>query len=151
MKKTIITVVALLVILSVVVYGYEFIFKKPVIESPTTQESSTSTTQVEIKEQHKDAQYTFAGEIELPTPCHIIKTQVNKLSETEYQIQIDTIAPAQDVMCAQVITPKPYKVSFESANEVTITALIDGVLYETNRFLISNDENIDTFKLEIKG
>ncbi len=151
MKKTVITIVALIIALFALVYGYEFIFNKPIIESPTIEESSTSTSVIEIKEQRKNAQYTFAGEIELPTPCHTFKTQTNKISDTSYQIQIDTIAPAGDIMCAQVITPKPYKVSFESTNDINVTIKIDGIEYETNRFLIPNDANIDTFRLEIKG
>lgn len=151
MKKIIITVVALVIALFVIVYGYEFVFNKPIIESPTVDEYQAPAQKVEVKEQQKGSMYTFAGELDLPTPCHSLTTKVNKISDTTYQIEINTVAPAADVMCAQVITPKPYKVSFEAGENITVTVLLDGVEYETNRFLIPDGANIDTFKLEIKG
>ena len=151
MKKIIITIVALLAILSILIYGYEFIFKKPIIESPTITPQDNVTETIEIKEQYKNSVYTFAGSIDLPTPCHSITEKVNQISESKYEIEINIIAPDQDTMCAQVITPKTYKVSFTAGPDIIITAKINGVTYELNRFLIPNDQNIDTFKLEIKG
>jgi hypothetical protein len=151
MKKTIITIVALLVALIVIVYAYEFILKKPVIESPTIEETTFPAQKIELKEQHKDSSYTFAGMLDLPTPCHTFTTKTNKISNSKYQIQIDTIAPKKDIVCAQVITPKSYKVSFEAPNDINVTVLINGTEYETNRFQIPNDQNIDSFILEVKG
>jgi hypothetical protein len=151
MKKTIITVLSLLVALIVIIYAYEFIFKKPIIESPTIDEVTFPAQKVELKEQHKDSSYTFAGMLDLPTPCHTFTTKTNQLSESKYQIQIDVVDPKKDIMCAQVITPKPYKVTFEAPDDVEVTVLIDGVEYETNRFQIPNDQNIDSFILEVKG
>ena len=151
MKKTIITVISLLVGLIIVIYAYEFIFKKPIIESPTVDESSFPTQKIEIKEQYKDSTYTFAGSLDLPTPCHSLLTAVNKLSDTQYQIQVTTIDPKEDVVCAQVITSKPYKVSFEGPEDIEVTINIDGTIYQTNRFVVPSDQNIDSFILEVKG
>lgn len=151
MKNTIIAIVSLLAALLIIVYGYEFIFKKPVIESPTVEEESVPTQKVELKEQYKGSTYTFAGTVTVPTPCHALNTRVNKVSDTQYQIEIATLPPKEGIMCAQVLTDKPYKVSFQAPKDITVTVLIDGVKYETNRFLIPSDQNIDTFKLEIKG
>ena len=151
MKKTIIAIVSLLVVLLIVVYGYEFIFKKPIIEAPSNEEQQESTEVVEIKAQHKGSTYIFAGSIDVPTPCHSLQTQAVKLSNTEYQIQINTIAPKDGMICAQVISQKSYKVTFDAPKDIVVTALINGVSYETNRFLIPSEENIDTFNLEIKG
>lgn len=151
MKKTIIGIVSLLIILTALVYGYEFIFKKPIIESPTVEQEEVQKQKVEIKEQYKDSIYTFVGMLDLPTPCHMFSAKTNKISDTKYQIAITTINPKEDVVCAQVITPKPYKVSFKAPENIEITILIDGAEYQTNRFVIPSEENIDTFKLEIKG
>lgn len=152
MKKTIVTLVALLIALIVVVYAYEFIFKKPIIESPTIEEETSFPTQkVELKEQHTDSSYTFAGMIDLPTPCHSFNTKTNKISNSKYKIQIDTVSPKEGVVCTQVITPKSYKVNFEAPNDITVTVVINGVEYETNRFQIPNNQNIDSFILEVKG
>jgi hypothetical protein len=54
-------------------------------------------------------------------------------------------------MCAQVISQKQYKAAFQAPDNITVTVKINGVEYETNRFVIPNTEDIDTFKLEIKG
>lgn len=151
MKKIIITIVALLAILTVLVYGYEFIFKKPIIESPTITPEDILTETIEVKEQYKNSTYTFVGSVDMPTPCHSLTQKVNQISESKYEIEINTIEPNQDTVCAQVITPKTYKVSFTAKPDITVTAKINGVIYELNRFLIPNDQNIDTFKLEIKG
>ncbi len=150
MKKTIISIVALLVLLVVLVYGYEFIFKKPVIESPTV-ETPLTGEKVEIKEQYKDSMYTFAGTIDLPTPCHSLVTKTNKVSDIKYQIIVDTVKPKEGVFCAQVITPKSYKVSFDAPKDIEVVVIIDGVEHQTNRFIVPSNEDIELFKLEIKG
>ena len=144
---------ALLVLLIVFVYGYEFIFNKPIIESPTIEAPSTKE-KVEIKEQYKDSTYTFGGTVDVPTPCHSLATKTNKVSETKYLIIVDTISPKQGVVCAQgaqVISQKSYKVSFEAPANIEVTVIIDGVEYQTNRFLVPLNENIDLFQLEVKG
>lgn len=153
MKNTIIAIVSLLVALLVIVYGYELIFNKPVIEAPIiATESVDSNEEVkEIKEQHKDSKYIFVGTIDVPTPCHSLKTVVNQLSATRYQIEVNTITPKKGVVCAQVISHQQYKAAFEAPDNITVTVKIDGIEYETNRFVIPNTEDIDTFKLEIKG
>lgn len=152
MKKTILTIISLLIVLSVLIYGYEFIFKKPVIESPTIEEPADNfLSALELKEQYKNSTYTFVGSIQLPTPCHSLTNKVNKISETEYQIQLTTVPPQKDQVCAQVLTDKSFKVSFQAAANIKVTVLLDGVVYQVNRFVIPNDQNIDTFQLEVKG
>lgn len=152
MKKTIITIISLLVVLSVLAYGYEFVFKKPIIESPTVEQTENKNPQIiEVKEQYKNQTYTFVGTVQVPTPCHTLVSKVNTLSSTSYQIEITTIQPVSDIVCAQVITDKTYKVSFNAPEDITVTALIDGVMYDLNRFIVPQGQNIDTFKLEIKG
>ncbi len=152
MKKTIITIVSLIVLLTLVLYGYEFIFKKPVITSPTVEVVDEVPTQaLDIKEEYKNSKYTFAGTLPVPTPCHSISSRVNTITKDRYQIEITTTPPKEGVMCAQVITDKKFKVAFEAPAEINVTALIDGVPYELNRFVIPEGENIDTFELFIKG
>jgi hypothetical protein len=151
MKKTIITIVSLVAVLFVVAYAYEFIFNKPIIESPTIEQEQFPTQKVEVKEQYKGTTYTFAGSLDVPTPCHTLSTKTNKISDTKYQIELITGNPKEGVVCAQVISPKTYKVSFDAPKDIVVTILVNGVEYETNRFLVPNDQNIDTFNLEIKG
>lgn len=152
MKKTIIVIALLLITLGILVYGYEFMFKKPITESPTISENSESPMLTkEIKEQYKDSVYTFVGTEQLPTPCHTLKSKINLVSEGIYQIEVTTVAPPPETICAQVVTEKSYKVSFKAGEKITVTALINGIEYKLNRFVIPLDKNIDTFDLKIKG
>lgn len=151
MKKTIITVVSLVILLASITYAYEFIFKKPIIESPTVEEQKVAQSPIEIKEQYTNSTYTFAGSIPVPTPCHTLSTKTNKISETSYQIEITTNKPQDDQICAQVISEKPYKVSFVAQPNITVTLLVDGIEYPVNRFEVPLNQNIDTYQFEFKG
>lgn len=152
MKKTIITIISLLVVLLVFLYGYEFVFKKPIIESPTiSKDTDLYVPTTELKEQYKDSVYTFVGNIQVPTPCHTIQSKVNVIADSTYQIEVITVPPVAGTICAEVITNKTYKVSFEAGKNITVTSRINGIEYKTNRFVIPLDKNIDTFNLEIKG
>ncbi len=152
MKKTIITIVSLIVLLTLVLYGYEFIFKKPAITSPTIdQNEEIPLSALDIKEQRVNETYTFVGTIAVPTPCHNLVSKIEQVSVDAYQIQVTTTPPAPGVMCAQVITDKNFKVSFDAPENIEVTAFVDGVPYDLNRYVIPEGENIDTFELFIKG
>lgn len=151
MKNTIISIVVLIALLVLVLFGFQKFFNRNII--PTNQEPVQEEILPvhEIKEQYDGSTYTFAGTIDLPTPCHSLETNVIQLSGSEYQIQINTIAPEEDVMCAQVITPQPYNVSFEAPADITVTAQINGQDYELSRFVVPEGEDINLFELYIKG
>jgi hypothetical protein len=152
MQKTIIGVVSLLVALTILLYGYEFIFKKPVIEAPIApQEEQAYKPALEVKEQYKNSVYTFAGSVSVPNPCYKITSKVNTLPDNAYQIEITSVPPASGVVCAQVITDKKYKVSFTDPDEISLGILFDGITYGTDRFVIPLGENIDTFEIYTKG
>jgi hypothetical protein len=151
MKKTIITIISLVVVLAIVTYAYEFIFKKPIIESPTQEQQEVSSTPIEIKEQYKNSTYTFVGSLSVPTPCHTLTTKVNKVSDSGYQIEVTTQDPPEGQICAQVISEKSFKTSFVAPENITVTLLINGVEYPANRFEVPLDQNIDTYEFEFKG
>lgn len=151
MKNTIITIIVLLVLLVVSLYGYEMIFKKPLIEAPRTNQEEPILPVLDIKEQYVDGVHTFAGTLSVPTPCHTILSDVVPFGEDAYQIQLSIIPPATEVACAQVISEKNYKVSFAGSENAIVTAIINGVEYELNRYPVPEGENIDTYELFIKG
>lgn len=152
MKNKIITVVVLLILLLVSIFGYELIFKTPLVESPVKEETSElPMSTLDIKEQYQDGVYTFAGTIQVPTPCHLVESNVTTAGDNQYEININTVAPGEDVMCAQVITDKNYKVSFEAPEDAVIRAFVDGVEYELNRFEVPAGQDIDSFELFIKA
>lgn len=139
-------------LLVLILFGFQKFFNRDLITEKQEMVISEEILPVlEIKEQYENGTYTFAGTIDLPTPCYSLKTSVAQVSQEEYQIQINTIAPEADVMCAQVITPQPYNVSFEAPIDIVVTAKIDDQLHELTRFVIPEGEDINLFELYIKG
>lgn len=153
MKKISITFVTLLVILATFLFISEKVFKKTIIEEPQSQsqEQEEILPIADIKEQYIDSTYTFVGSVDLPTPCHTLETKVNQISDTVFEIVVNTIAPAEGIMCAQVITPRQYSASFEAPENILVYANINGVITELSRFVVPEGENINTFELYIKG
>lgn len=152
MKKIIITFTALLVLLIVFLFVSENIFNKTIVDQLNTplQEEAILPI-VDIKEQYKDSNYTFVGSIDLPTPCHTVEANVNQITDVMFEIIVNTIEPKEDVMCAQVITPRQYSVSFEGPETVLVYANINGVIHELSRFVVPEGEDINAFELYIKG
>jgi hypothetical protein len=151
-KKIIAVVIVLLIILVSFLFLSEKIFNYTVVEqlnSPLQEDPILPIT--DIKEEYKDSTYTFVGTIDVPTPCHSLESKVNKISDVIYEIEINTINPSEDIMCAQVITSKQYKVSFEGSENILVYAKINGTIYELSRFVIPEGEDINTFELMIKG
>jgi uncharacterized protein YneF (UPF0154 family) len=151
MKKIIITFVTLLIVLIAGLFIAEKFFNKTIIEEVSAPINTEPLPIIDIKEQYKDSTYTFVGTIDVPTPCHSLTTSVNPISEGLYEIVITTVSPQEDIMCAQVITPKQYSVSFEAPADIEVIATIDGVLHELSRFVIPEGADISTFELYIKG
>lgn len=153
MKNTIIAIVSLLILLVVCFYGYEFVFKKPLVESPTDTQQDLFAPTMDVKMQRKDNVVTIVGELELPTPCHTLDASVSPSNTSTYGIMVKTISPKEGVVCAQVVTPRTFKVSTAVAagEEPTFKLFVDGTEYKLNVFEIPADANIDTYQLQIKG
>jgi hypothetical protein len=154
MKNTIIAIVALLVLLTVSFYGYEFVFKKPLVEGPTEgQHDDLMRPTVDLKQQYKDSAMTFVGTLNLPTPCHTFTAEISPSNSDVYRIDIATIAPKEGVVCAQVVTSREFKVTTNvpSPDTAVFTLFIDGIEYSINAFEIPADINIDDYELQMKG
>ena len=157
MKNTIIAIISLLVLLTVCFYGYEFVFKKPLVESPTDQAAEDLfTPTLDVKEQYKDGTYTFVGTVQVPSTCHSLKTDVSEDATgggtvSSYTIAVTTVQPEEGVVCAQAVTERTFKVSVEAPEGSIFKVTVDGKPYTLNRFEIPDDANIDTYQLELKG
>lgn len=155
MKNKIIAIITLLVILAACLYAYEFVFKKPLVESPTENgmQDDLFMPTVAVKEQSKDGVYTVVGELQLPTPCHTLETSVSPSNSSTYRIDVTTIAPKEGVMCAQVVTPREFRATTTVATGETpnFTLFVDGIEYRLDRFEVPEGMDIDDFQLELKG
>lgn len=104
---------------------------------------------INAKHQYKDGVHTYIGTFETPTPCHTYNAEVN-LGENGYVIDI-THEPSEDELCAQVLTERMFRVSFEADEETDAIATINGELVNLNVFEVPADQNIDDFEIFTKG
>lgn len=152
MKNTIIAIVTLVVVLALCLFSYELIFKKPLVESPSSEEQVDLTgNTLNVKEQYQNGSFTIAGDVEVPTPCHTVSANVAPSNSNTYMINIITTPPKDGVACAQMVTTRQFKVTFAAPQNAELKANINGAEYMLNRFEIPAGEDIDDYQLELKG
>ncbi|MEX0934859.1 MAG: hypothetical protein WDZ70_00855 [Candidatus Paceibacterota bacterium] len=65
--------------------------------------------------------HTLRGEIDLPTPCHTLTHDVMIAESFPEQVTINFQTEVNDqVVCAQVITPSAFEISFEASEDASI-------------------------------
>jgi len=104
------------------------------------------------KHQFKDGTHTIAGEIDMPTPCHLLDWDVVIAESFPEQVTVNfrSIYNSGDI-CAQVITPQRFKVTFDASENAAIKATLDGESIILNLIKALPGENLDNFELFIKG
>lgn len=104
------------------------------------------------KHQYKNGQHNFVGTFEVPSPCYEDKTEVIKKPDNSTEIAITfSEKNNSELVCAQVITERQFKVSFAGNEDDEIFASINGEIVNFNLFEIDSDENIDDAEIYIKG
>jgi len=111
----------------------------------------TPKTTVTAKHAYQNGTHIIAGEIPLPTPCHILETK-GSASADKKQVFIElTSSIKTDEMCAQVITPARFKVSVKALSGAKMSATLNGQEVILNLIEAGPEENLDNFELYIKG
>lgn len=95
--------------------------------------------------------HTFAGIIDMPSPCHLLEASTKVLESMPEQIVIDFTVINNAESCAQVITPQRFKVSASASPNAVVTATWEGVPIELNLIPAAPGESPDEFELFIKG
>jgi cbb3-type cytochrome oxidase subunit 3 len=113
-----------------------------------TNEIQRPSITLNAKHQFKNGRHVFVGSVELPNPCNKITTDVIKESN-ETVISVDYVSNEQ--ICAEVITEKEFRISFEGTADETIIAKLNGELVNLNLFEIPLDKNIDEVEIYNKG
>lgn len=122
---------------------------EPIVEEPLQDGRERSVT---AKHQFKDGTHTIAGELNLPTPCHILDTRAVIRASFPEQVVVEFSVRSEDAeLCAQVITPARFKILFDALEDVIITATINSEPVILNLFKVGNEEDLDDFELFIKG
>jgi hypothetical protein len=117
-------------------------------EEAINNEIQRPSVTVNVKHQFKDGAHTFIGNLELPTPCHKISTEVIK-EENETIIDISYASTSE--VCAQVITEKEFTVIFAGEIDENIIARLNGELVNLNIYDIDPKQNIYEVEIFNKG
>ncbi len=106
---------------------------------------------VTAKHAFLDGAHTVAGEIPLPTPCHILESSaLTSGDKKSVLITLSSSIKAGDI-CAEVITPARFKVSAKADKSAVISATLNGQPVTLNLIEAGPNENLDNFELYIKG
>ncbi len=102
--------------------------------------------------QFKNGKHIIAGEVDLPTPCHILTTDAMVAESMPEQVTIAFKSESKDAeICAQVITPERFKVEFMASKDAVIKATWNGQPAELNLVPVGPNEDLENFELFIKA
>jgi hypothetical protein len=107
---------------------------------------------VTAKHQYKDGVHIVAGEITVPTPCHILEADAVVNSDTSpEQVTIRLKSSTKADGCIQIITPARFKVEFKASKDAVIKMTLNGKPVILNLIEAGADEDLEDFELFIKG
>lgn len=153
--------VGVLVLLVIGMFGYAYI-KTQDLENNTVRTSSDDTrepdadtygiTRIDATHFFRDGTHTIVGELLMPTPCDLLTTDVSIAESFPEQVTVlfDVINNSEG-LCAQVITPQRFRVSFDASRDATIGATFRGENVIVNLIAAPEGEDPDDFELFIKG
>ena len=78
--------------------------------------------------------HTYKGFIDVPSPCYELTHEVIILESFPEQVHINFTSEIpqgkENSICAQVITPKEFEVSFQASQEATVRATLNGAIMD---------------------
>lgn len=127
--------------------------------APAAEEEEMIT--VHAKHQYKNGIHTYAGTFPLPTPCDTLRAEASpvrssvsngaSVDKTDNKVVIALTIVKSDQICIQVITDKPWQVSFEAPQDVSVELTVKGKAAKLNVFEVGANENFEKFMVEPKG
>lgn len=156
-KKTIIGVVVVIIL---IVLGVYYANRTPSSEYTNTSSTDTSSQVsnnndyvqlVNVKHQYKNGTHTYAGTIDVPTPCHTLTSSVGNDASSPLAYTLLFTSTASSQPCAQKVTAKPFKISFAGPKTITISGTLNGKKLRLNIFELRADQDIDSYDMYIKG
>lgn len=151
--------VGLFVLLAIILFGFivtknqgNELAEEVMTNEPAEQVSDTAMI-VTAKHDYVDGKHIYAGNLDLPTPCHILRHDVVFLDEENMNAEIQFTSSVDDPesVCAQVINTVPFKVEFEAPEDAAISATLNGEGIVLNAVPVPDGEDIDSFSEFIKG
>lgn len=154
-------IVGILVVLAFIIFGVTLYYSlAPEEEAQAPEETATEEPAdafvpqvVNALHEFQDGTHTIAGEIDLPTPCDVLEAEATveaRGQETDLAtLQFRTINESE--VCAQVVTPASFRVTFDAAENADITAVWNGQPVRLNLVEVESEENLDDFGEYFKG
>lgn len=107
---------------------------------------------INAKHQYREGKHTYAGTLGLPTPCDLLQSDVirDPLNPNKVGLAFKSVYEGAE-LCAQVITPRPFKVTFAAPEKIDLTVTYNGKPIRFNVFEVPKTENLDDFEINIKG
>ncbi len=162
--------IAGILILAIIGFVFISLTKKSVVDTrvPVSETGSTTNDWINTPAQKPDeimgqkivltAKHAYqkgvhiiAGEVPLPTPCHILDSALTVSPDKSQVLLTLTSTIKGDAACAQIITPARFKVSAKANANAKISAILNGQAITLNLIEAGPDENLDNFELYIKG
>lgn len=155
-KKTTAIIIAVIVII-LIGAGFYFSSKKSGVQTTTEDQiplkdgssSSYEITAINARHQYKNGKHIYAGVIDLPTPCHTVSVEAVSTGAGKYTLKFTT--KTTDEVCAQVITPRPFRVEFAAPKNITVGATVNGKNVTLNVLEVREGEDIDRVQFNDKG
>lgn len=165
-KKSTIIMVGIVIVAALFIIFVAF--KKPTLDTNGVSPEDVATTEwantpaeptspsaiktvVTAKHAYRNGTHIIAGEIPLPSPCHILESTGSASADKGHVfIELTSSAPTGEV-CAQSITPARFKVSVKANKNATMSATLNGNEVTLNLIEAGPNENLDNFELYIKG
>ena len=107
-------------------------------------------TTVTAKHAYQNGVHIIAGEVALPTACHILEASGVASTTKKVLITLNSSIKTGET-CPDNITPTRFKVSVKASPTAKITATLNGQEIILNLIEAGPDENLDSFELYIKG
>jgi len=155
-KRSIILVVSVFLLIVVGMFVYAFLksgeIAVPVVVTPVEEVVPyANITRIDAKHFYIDGVHTFAGQIELPTPCDLLEVESVVAESYPEQITLNFTVINNSEMCAQVITAQRFKVSATASAEAIVHATFMGRPVELNLIPAAAGETPEEFEVFIKG
>lgn len=150
-KATVTTIIVIIILLLV---GWFFFWRMPKDTGEMVGEDQGSMEEsgvlITAKHEYNNGTHIIAGEVSLPTPCHILATD-SEVSNGGKEVLVFFDVTTQAETCAQVVTPARFKIEFQAAEDARISALWNGMGADLNLIPVAPGETLDEFEIFIKG
>ena len=159
-NKLIVLIIVVFLLIVVGMFGFAYLKKAEApmqLPNAATQTGAATTsntygiTRIEAKHFFIGGVHTIVGELAMPTPCDLLKTESRVAESAPEQVVFDFTVLNTSDSCVQSITTQRFKVSATASAAASLSARFMGQQVELNLVEAAPGETPDQFELFIKG